>query len=651
MMLGWIDWLCVGLMAAMVIVVMETTRRHSRDVADFLSGGRTARRYLLTTSSGVEQYGAARVISQFEMIMVAGFCVLWWGFFNNVVYWLLGMLGWVSYRFRQTRALTLPQFFEMRYSRRFRLFMGGLGFVSALLGSGVYPQIGAKFFVYFCGLPETIQVAGHALSLSAIITVGLMFFALYTIMSGMVGQLLTDFMEGFISQIVFVVILVFLFWQIPWSHITETMAPLPAGHSMLNPFDSGKVKDFNVWFFAIQVFIAIYARMAAPGGTAGVSCAASPHESRMGMVVGMWKSNAYGLILVMVPVMAYVVLNHPLHAGTADEVRKHLAAIGDPQVREQMTVMTALSVMLPVGIKGLFCAVMFAGFIGSMNSTINSIGAGFIQDVIVPLRRTRIPPDQHMRWLRWSVSGVAVMMALLSLVWRQNEFVLMFASGAMAVFTAGAGAVIIGGLYWRRGTTTAAWISVIVGSSVMVSWMLVRQWLPAEVLDQLPNTQRVSFVTMLCCAFLYVAISLFTCRAPVNLDRLLHRGEYASADGDPVDEKSFWGRALGFTSDFTRTDKILVYVSLAWTFLWFSVAALGSLRSFIKPFDASSWSAFWMMKSWIGLFLGIVATIWVSIGGLVDLRYMLYRLRTDVRDVADDGTVERNKGGGQKSVP
>ena len=44
-----------------------------------------------------------------------------------------------------------------------------------------------------------------------------------------------------------------------------------------------------------------------------------------------------------------------------------------------------------------------------------------------------------------------------------------------AIFAGGSGAVIIGGLYWKRGTTTAAWTAMIVGAFISVGGVLVKQ--------------------------------------------------------------------------------------------------------------------------------------------------------------------------------
>ena len=69
-------------------------------------------------------------MSKFEMILVSGFVLNFWEKIQVPVLLLVGISGFVVYRYRETRALTLAQFLEMRYSRRFRLFMGGLAFVS-----------------------------------------------------------------------------------------------------------------------------------------------------------------------------------------------------------------------------------------------------------------------------------------------------------------------------------------------------------------------------------------------------------------------------------------------------------------------------------------------------------------------------------------
>ena len=66
--------------------------------------------------------------------------------------------------------MTLAQFFEMRYSRNFRVFAGIFGWVSGVVNFGIFPAVGARFFIYFCGLPEIgvveMQFMGEPLPIS-----------------------------------------------------------------------------------------------------------------------------------------------------------------------------------------------------------------------------------------------------------------------------------------------------------------------------------------------------------------------------------------------------------------------------------------------------------------------------------------------------
>ena len=47
-----------------------------------------------------------------------------------------------------------------------------------------------------------------------------------------------------------------------------------------------------------------------------------------------------------------------------------------------------------------------------------------------------------------------------------------------AVFVGGAGAAIIGGLYWRRGTTAAAWTGALTGSTLAVAGIITGTYWP-----------------------------------------------------------------------------------------------------------------------------------------------------------------------------
>jgi len=128
-----IDWGIVALCLSVLFVGVRISKKFVRSVVDFLSAGRTAGRYMITVSQGMAFIGAITIVGQWEMNYVAGFALRWWEFIMAVVLLAITVSGWVIYRFRQTRALTIAQFLEMRYSKNFRIFAGILAFISGLL--------------------------------------------------------------------------------------------------------------------------------------------------------------------------------------------------------------------------------------------------------------------------------------------------------------------------------------------------------------------------------------------------------------------------------------------------------------------------------------------------------------------------------------
>src|SRR5690606_18353340 len=102
-------------------------------------------------------------------------------------------------------------------------------------------------------------------------------------------------------------------------------------------------------------------------------------------------------------------------------------------------------------------------------------GSILVQDVVLPFRRRPLTPRRHLRLLRLSIACVAAFSFGFSLLISQTQYVAMFLTLTGAIFMAGAGAAIIGGLYWPRGTTAGAWAAMITGAAVAAAGTIIKQ--------------------------------------------------------------------------------------------------------------------------------------------------------------------------------
>ena len=259
----WIDWSIVGALVALLVFTLLYCRRFVRSTADFLAANRCAGRYLLTITSGIAGIGAISIIAMFELYYKAGFTPQWWGFLSGPLSLIIAITGWVYYRMRETRCLTMAQFFEVRYSRKFRIFSGFIGWLSGILNYGIFPAVSVKFFIYFCGLPDVFTLPGIPFTFSTYVCLLLIAMSMgvfFAINGGQVGIMLTDFIQGMFCNASFLILMVYLLLKFNWGDIFETLTLLheqSPNASMVDPFATTGIKDFNIWYFLIPMTVLV----------------------------------------------------------------------------------------------------------------------------------------------------------------------------------------------------------------------------------------------------------------------------------------------------------------------------------------------------------------------------------------------------------
>lgn len=642
-----LDWLFLIIPLVIVLIVGLRTQRYMKSVADFMAGGRLAGPYLLAVGRGEMLSGAVVFVALFELTSRSGFTVTWWQWMVAPVSFIVAVLGFVIYRFRETRAMTLAQFFEIRYSKPFRVFTGLLGFVAGLMNFGIIPAIGARFFVHFLGLPAALPVFGF--SLPTYIPLMALFLSItltLTLSGGLITVMVTDCIEGIMSQLFYLVILAALLLTFSWPQISEVLAARPPGQSLLNPFDSLGNADFNLWYVLMALFVNIYGTMAWQNASAYNSAAISPHQSVMANILGRWRELGKMSVVTLLTLCAVTFLQHPDFAAQSAPAKEAIQSIGESQVRQQMEIPVALSYLLPLGVKGLLCAILLMGIFGGESTHLHSWGGIFVQDVLVPLRKKPFGPKQHIRALRFSIFGVALFAFLFGCLFRQTEYVIMWFSVTTAIYVGGAGAAIIGGLYWKRGTAAGAWSGLLTGSVLSVAGIIARQIYG----NKMPlNGMEISFYATLCAIVAYVVVSLVTSRKPFNMDQMLHRGAYAKVSREvgeqsdplvPLGQRFRFARLFGINSHFSRGDKWIAASFVLWSFFWCAVVLLGTIWNAWNPLPLSAWVSFWHVAGiGIPVLLTLITSLWFTWGGSRDIRDLFRRLREQKINHLDDGTV------------
>jgi SSS family solute:Na+ symporter len=667
-----LDWFIIAAFTVLLFAIALVTNRMTKSVAGFLSSERLAGRYLLTIAQSMAFLSAIGMVGQFESYYRNGIGGLWWGMLLMPVGIIIALSGWVAYRYRETRALTMAQFLEMRYSRRFRVFAGLVAFFSGVLNCAVFPMVTANFLIWFLGLPPYVSLFSLEVSvyhLTMLVMIGAA--VLLAVAGGQNTIMVTSFFQGIIASAACIGCVVFFLWFFGWENVMNTLlgsekitatadgkiqdmvrnVVRPEGVSMMNPFKQGGLPDFGPSFFVMMALLYVVKTGVWQGGAGFMTAAKSPHEAKMGNILSSWRWLMITLGTVGISVAAYVLIWNPLYAGIQAEIAAEAGVIADPYLQSQMFVPVVMRHLLPPGLLGLFAIFMIGASVSTDNSAYHSWGSIFLQDVIMPFRKKPFSTAEHLKYLRWSIVMIGLISFLFSSLWTMKDFINMWFEITAAIYIGGASCAIIGGLYWKRGTTAAAWAGLITGSAVSVGSIVIKQIWPGLTFpgtSTIINGIHMAVFAVLLSYAVYIIVSLMTYQHPFNMDRLLHRGKYAvgnngkkqASNEAPASSVPKLLRRIGITNEFTLTDKIIYIVMMFWTAAWCLVFIAGTTYNLtIREMDSEEWKFWWTVMLGIQGAVSVGSAIWFTIGGAGDTVYLFKHLAVLKVDETDDGTV------------
>jgi SSS family solute:Na+ symporter len=381
-------------------------------------------------------------------------------------------------------------------------------------------------------------------------------------------------------------------------------------------------------------------------GTQGFySSARNPHEQRMGNIIGFWRSLPQSVLMTLLPLAALAIMRLPEYSARAALVQHTLAAIPNQYVRSQMTVPIVMAHLLPNGIKGLLATIFLFYSFTCHDTYMHSWGAIFVQDVVMPLRQRTMSVNQHILWLRLSILFVAVFAFFFSLFYVPSDHIYFFFAITGTIWLGGSGAVIIGGLYSRWGTTAGAYAALIFGATVGLAGLTVPPWYEHHYHHTFPvNGQWQFLLGMVCSLLAYTVVSAATggFGYAFNLRKMLRRDRPAAEAPPPVSAslmRARWMEVIGITREFSLGDRLLAFAMIGWNLASFTVFLVFSAINLVHPVADAVWAIYWRTFLTVLATLSVPAVIWFTIGGVIDIRALFRTLNTAERDQSDDGRV------------
>ena len=225
-------------------------------------------------------------------------------------------------------------------------------------------------------------------------------------------------------------------------------------------------------------------------------------ESQKGMVFAAFLKLIIPFIVVIPGIVAYVIFSQPDGTATTHALSAADAfANADGSLNNDNAYPWLISVFLTPGFKGLVVAALAAAIVSSLASMLNSVATIFTMDIYKPYINPTATDKQTVNTGRLSASVALIIAIFIAPFLKDVGQVFQYIQEYTGLVSPGILAVFIMGLFWKKTTTKAAILGVLV--SIVLALLLKAPSLALPFMDQM-------FYTLVLTIVIIAGISLTT---------------------------------------------------------------------------------------------------------------------------------------------
>ncbi len=238
-----LDWGIVIVYLAATLAAGLYGRRYISGLSDFLVAGRGLGPYIGIATLAATEIGTITFMYYAELGYKTGFASFVNGLIAGAAMIFIGRTGFLVSKLRELGLMTVPEFFERKYSRNLRVLTGVLVATGGILNMGVFLKVEGMFLTIISGLPmEYLKLTMTGILLLELI---------YTVLGGMVSIVITDFIQFAALTLGTILVTIYSIDVAGWGNmrdaVTRTM-----GADGFNPFTN---PDYGWAYILFQILL------------------------------------------------------------------------------------------------------------------------------------------------------------------------------------------------------------------------------------------------------------------------------------------------------------------------------------------------------------------------------------------------------------